>query len=630
MKTKRNFLVIIALAFIGVLLVITGMSRSSSDLPQHTPQGKYIAGDFHQHTAYTDGLWNISGLMRKNNYYGLDWWANSEHGGSFASSGHHSGWDNINGSDIRCDVTWSNLKERNGKPIIKGDNAESGRMWRWQSLSEYSFYDVLDARKRYSDKLIIQGLEFNPPGHEHANVAIITNQFGKNASAEDLAQFEYMFDAVDTDVSGGAAKGWTKSTKTGKEKTLEALKWLQDNYKGLSYMIPTHPERQNKYSIADFRNMNNIAPDVCFGFDSQPGHHKGSNRGGYSVSSFEATTTGATWGGTGAMAARIGGLWDALLSEGRDWWLSANSDFHNISGGFFPGEYQRTYTYVDKANDAKALIAGLRSGNSWIVTGDLIDSLNFTIEDNAMGSHFELPNESEATIRIIVRDPDTNNFNRYSDYTNPTLDHIDLIAGEVTNKIDPSDTRYNDPNVSTTKVIARFDALGGVIDGNGVISTAWNELGNGIKEITHKVTIDRPMYFRLRGTNHGLNEEGETDENGNPTVDVFGENTAKKAFSDLWFYSNPIFINVANATSVKPEYKDIDFKQEGNFITITAANGSITDARLITTNGEQVTDFNLNPNDKKHTINLNGMASNIYLLSLNYNGKVISKKIQVK
>ena len=54
------------------------------------------------------------------------------------------------------------------------------------------------------------------------------------------------------------------------------------------------------------------------------------------------------------------------------------------------------------------------------------------------------------------------------------------------------------------------------------------------------------MYLRLRGTNHPLNTPGETDGAGNPLPDIFEENSAAEAFSDLWFYSNPVFIQTAS------------------------------------------------------------------------------------
>ena len=41
----------------------------------------WLSGDFHQHTLYTDGSTTFDFVMEKNNEFGLDWWANSEHGG---------------------------------------------------------------------------------------------------------------------------------------------------------------------------------------------------------------------------------------------------------------------------------------------------------------------------------------------------------------------------------------------------------------------------------------------------------------------------------------------------------------------------------------------------------------------
>ena len=63
-----------------------------------------------------------------------------------------------------------------------------------------------------------------------------------------------------------------------------------------------------------------------------------------------------TYGGTGVYGAQIGGVWDALLGEGRNWWFFASSDWHNrgsfgpddrrTSQDFYPGEYQRTAVMV--------------------------------------------------------------------------------------------------------------------------------------------------------------------------------------------------------------------------------------------------------------------------------------------
>ena len=150
------------------------------------------------------------------------------------------------------------------------------------------------------------------------------------------------------------------------------------------------------------------------------------------------------------------------------------------------------------------------------------------------------------TIKIIVRDPEGKNHNTFSDFNEPELDHIDLIAGKVTAKIDPSHPDYTKDEVATTKVIARFGKKAHT-DANGIKTQLWKDLGNGIKEITYTTTVDSDCYFRLRGTHHAFGEANtEIDEYGNPLIDKFGENTDAKAFEDLWFYSNPVFVKKIN------------------------------------------------------------------------------------
>ena len=515
------------------ILLITAVFLSAISL-QTQAQGSYLSGDFHQHTTYTDGSYTMGYMMRKNAQY-LDWWANSEHGGR------SSRWAAVSGRDLGTTVNWSDVKGITLEGTRDPENPND--MWRWQVLRDFSFKDVQLYREVLPNKIIIQGVEWNAPGHEHVNVAIIDNQFDKtNPNCNPVAEFEYKFDNGDRDIS--EPNGWVKSKKEGKEKTIEAIEWMQKNHPKTSWIVPTHPERANRFKIEDFRNMNNAGPDVCFGFDSQPGHQKSKNRGGYRPTSYGATgdgpNDGATWGGTGIFAAKIGGVWDALLSEGRKWWLFANSDFHGEGSDFYPGEYQKTKIFV-KERSAQGVVDGLRSGNSYIVTGDLIDSLKFTVGTATMGETFQT-NGKNVTIKIIVRDPDTNNHNAFSSFTNPILDHVDIIAGKVTGKISPQDPRYTQDEVSTTKVIARFGQKAHT-DANGIKTQLWKDLGNGFKEITFTTNVDSDMYFRLRGTHHAFGDaKSEIDQFGNPLIDVFGTNDAAKTFEDLWFYSNPIFV----------------------------------------------------------------------------------------
>jgi hypothetical protein len=525
---------------ISAILLTLLCSCSVTDNGGKSPSdgnGGYVTGDFHQHTTYSGGDYSIGHVMEASDKYGLDWWANSDHGGTWEF------WGRASGDDLGTRVTWSCAGiEQLGSPQ---EAKNTGFMWRWQSLKYYNFQDILLSRRIYPDKLILLGFEWNVPGHEHANVSIIANQFdpGKE-NCDPLAQFEYMFDEDDLDTSGGRQFGWSKSRLEGKEKALDAMRWLQTNYPMQAYVVPSHPDKSGGYTISDFRDFSNSAPDVSFGFDAMPGHQKNTTRGSYDLDDtpFKAEINGkkgATFGGAGIFASKIGGVWDALLCEGRKWWISASSDFHSEED-FYPGEYQKTYFWVTDKKDPQALIDGMRSGNRFIVTGDLITDLKFMAGNAVMGQTFRT-DKNRVKIMIEVLDPDTANFNTYSNYVNPQIDHIDLIQGNVTGLISPADPQYSADSTAAVKVIARFDAKGGIRDASGVESIKWTDIGNGWKRMTYEHEVTDKIYFRLRGTNLALNTPGELDENGNPLPDIAEENDAVKDFSDLWFYSDPVY-----------------------------------------------------------------------------------------
>ena len=530
------------LGIVTILMIFSGLVVSSK-----IPAQSYMKGDFHQHTTYTDGSFTIGYMMSQNNKFGLDWWANSEHGGGSERNGR------VSGSQTGTTVTeyWDDYKPN---PIIGTSVIRDGHqvMWRWQVLRDSSFSEVLKARSLYPSKTILQSLEFNIPGHEHGSLGIINNQFDVHPNCNPLAEFEFKFDNSDEDLVGGVAQGWTKSTLSGHAKALEALTWLKTHYPTSSYLVIAHPERYPQttrgYSIAAIREMNSTAPDVCFGFEGIPGHHRETTR---PRGLYETTSVGGgTYGGSGIYVAKIGGLWDALLSEGRRFWLFSNSDCHSEVGDFYPGQYQKNYTYT-RGKLAQNIVDGLRSGNTWVVTGDLIDSLIYTVEpvgakkiQVSMGSCLNIAGGKAVKITIKARDPQTNNFNSYSNFKNPVLDHIDIIQGKITGMLTPSSPDYKKDTVNTTSVIARFDASGNISDANGLESEKWKSLGNGWIEMSLIIpNVTNSTYFRLRGTNHGLNVPNETDASGNPLPDILmNPNNAAKAFADLWFYSNPIFV----------------------------------------------------------------------------------------
>jgi hypothetical protein len=254
----------------------------------------------------------------------------------------------------------------------------------------------------------------------------------------------------------------------------------------------------------------------------------------------------------------VGGLWDALLGEGRRWFNFANSDYHShwTAGGddFYPGEYQKTYVYAKYSDRAgkyslSEIADGMRSGNAYFVHGDLINALEFTVrgqEDSAvMGQSMYIKDrrwkKEPVVITIRFKSPSLNN---HGDV--PLVDHIDLIAGEIRGMIDPASPDYTKATNESTKVIASFTAAD------------WHTDRDGYHVINYRIRdLDKSTYFRLRGSNLACGTPYETGPaNALPSSDYcspladalvtqnLGIDGAEEAWNDLWFYSNPIFVYV--------------------------------------------------------------------------------------
>lgn len=468
-----------------------------------TPK-KWIATDLHNHSLLTDGSHTLDEILSHAfTEGGLDVFVNSEHGGYF--------YTDTSGFSITSDPLQSEIAPRYfGTDYIP----------RWYSLAAYSWPKVLGQRKRYPDKTILQGLEWNVPGHEHASVGFIHDADQPQA----VAEFEYRFDENDDDTSRPELEKTNTFLQDG---ALAGLRWLKKRYPASSYCVINHPSRENygSYSIADFRDFNNLAPEICFSFEGMPGHQLYYIRGSYRYGS---SPRNRTWGGADHILATVGGIWDALLGEGRHFWTIIDSDFHTTVADFWPGEYDKTWLTVTDTG-AQAWLSGLKNGEMFVVHGDLIRNLEFTIDDGVnaapMGSDlYAAVHNPFLTIRFRSVGKNNNG-------DKPAVDHIDLIGGAITGTVLPSDSvAYNNPVNPTTRVIKRFTAEN------------WFDEAGGWKVIHDTIPVSSPMYFRLRGTNLAPNTEGETDENGNPLVDPEGVNSEAVAWSDLWFYSNPIFV----------------------------------------------------------------------------------------
>lgn len=515
--------------------IVTAAALSSPSTTLGEPAARWVAGDFHNHSRLTDGSHHPRTVMEKaTREFGLDWIANSEHGGAYRRDAEGRYWKD---PAIQPPVTI------HGTP--KFDKDQRQFMWRWQSLCDYSFPILSAARKstsKFGGKVLLLGIELHCPGHDDVSVGILAD------TALPLAEFEYRFDAIDTDTSGGPGGNWKDKNNTNDHaKALQAIKWLDDHYRGRSWFIANHPERANKVQIADLRDFNNTAPEVAFGFEGAPGHQKDPKRGGYTERSFnykDNNVGDSTCGGVGVMVARVGGVWDALLGEGRPFFAYANSDFHDEGRDFFPGEYQKTYVKVAGPLTEQSLLDSLRAGRSFFVAGDLVDAVEFQVSDGSRTAETgqTLQVQRGTTVNVTMRLHDPAGKNHLGD--DVSLRGLDLIGGDITGPVSKylEDGKTPNPAYSvevnpSTRILAHFD------------SSNWQMQKDGWIVANFKLDkVDRDMYLRLRGTNMPPSAQGQTDEHSNPLSDASpGQGDldgVAEARADLWVYANPIFIRV--------------------------------------------------------------------------------------
>ena len=497
-----------------------GSSILSTGLPAYAKEdGRWLKGEYHNHTTQSNDAQNTLELLLNKafNEYDMDWLGVSDH--------------------LR-------LSERDtkGNPLPGGDIPMS------EGIINYQVPGIkqLMQKGNYRNKIIFSGAEWDMPTYEHFGIGIVGDAKSLQKDLKALNQFEYLF--TDRDPSlfhPDDVKKWEKKNDRAYKTKADArrgLQWLEKNYKQKGYAILNHPHSpKTVYTIADLRDFNNIAPNVAFGFEGMPGNQMEPDRGGYNLS----TPENRTYGGADYMLAKVGGLWDALLGEGRRFWNFSNADSHFeisdnrlYSSGYFPGQYSKNYTWVE-GNQPEDVIEGMRSGKSFGVYGDLINALEFNAKAERktaeMGEELKVKKGETVQLTITFKSPEKNN-----NGDSVQVDHVDLISGDVTGKVKPGTPEYYDDTNDSAKVLKRFT------------SKDWKTDKDGYHTITYKVKAKKDQYFRLRGTNLGLNIPGET-KNGEPLIDVAittednetrFEQINERNYKDLWFYSNPIFVDV--------------------------------------------------------------------------------------
>jgi len=420
-------------------------------------------------------------------------------------------------------------------PILAGDaiypiakNAQKARQYglHWMVITDHggphhsklnlerAYPELLRSRTEVPEVIQFYGMEFDSPGADHSSL-IIPHTLDE---ADQLYELESRFAKLDP---------WPVDSSWDREPRMIAALRAMRSLAKRPLLIANHPTRSAKglgvYGLdrpSELRDWNDTAPEIAVGMAGAPGHqamalkkdgslkHRGA-RGDY--------TSHPTRGGFDQMTARLGGFWDSMLGEGRHWWITANSDSHvhwsEGGGDFWPGEYSKTYVWATPSYDS--ILQAIRDGRVFVTTGDLVSELDLAVRSGGGEAHtggtLEMALGSSAEIEIRFLDP--TKANHHGD--DPSVRRVDLISGEVTG---PVSDRAADTN-PTTRILARFTAKDWKRDG-------------AYRVITYRMEdVQSDSYVRVRGTNGAELE---------PTPDPPGEDP----WSDLWFYSNPIFLKI--------------------------------------------------------------------------------------
>ncbi|MBB5159551.1 PHP domain-containing protein [Saccharopolyspora phatthalungensis] len=529
---RRQFLAGLGLTAGAIALGTPSPSASAAGAPAEVMNPwsgaqRWLAGDHHIHTKFSpDAQYEVATQVAHARQYGLDWMVITDHGG----------------------VAHEKFSIDQVSP------------------------DIERARQANRDILVYQGLEWNIPGAEHATVFLPP---GRN-TVDILRAFEAGYDGnvLSTPADKGGKGLIARPTSAdGEAYALQALEFLQRQVASgrteIALMFANHPARRGLDSPHEIRGWRDTAPQVAVGMEGAPGHQAagipataggvGEARGYYdkapdpdSFPGYHPTAAEnpyRTYGGFDWMTAKVGGLWDSLLAEGKPWWITSTSDSHQVFtdtfkpgtqdynatgsrgtpidtgtpqkyGDFWPGFYSRTLvgarsrSYVD-------VMQALQAGKIIAVHGRLIDGLDLRVRaltegdrrGATIGGHTFVRRGSDVEVTIDVTPAGGANYHGFV----PKLAKVDLIAGPVTGPAGDPDALA----APATKVVKTFEVPG---------------KARGAVRFTHVFKgVDGPFYLRLRGS-----DGNRLAADGGPVMDVSG---AADPWSDLWFYANPVFID---------------------------------------------------------------------------------------
>ncbi|SDN34124.1 hypothetical protein SAMN04487981_104500 [Streptomyces sp. cf386] len=505
----------------------TGDRRLGGD----DPRLAYLVGDHHIHTVYShDAKYTFSQLAAAGAKYGLDWMVFTEH----SNFGHAKFGAALEHEEIR------------------------------------------KARAENPRQLIFQGLEWYIPAAEHCTVFSAPGAH----EVDLLTQFESAYDGKLLGYDkGGAADA---DTARNEAHAVKGIKWLAEQrrtgYVDDILVLANHPMRLGIDSPHEIRGWRDAAPEIMIGMEGAPGAQGAaipgwrgatSMRGEYenkpSAQSWPGYPAEAylTYGGFDWATATVGGLWDSMLAEGRLFSITTNSDAHRIvfdtwkngdwpagqnfdttgklpdpvntdtpqpGSDFWPGQFSRTHVGVTRYG-YRAVMAGLRAGRVWLDHGHLLDGLDIRLKRDCdfgqgvtLGGRLRVRKGEKLTLTITVTTASRPNPQGIL----PELAHVDVIRGAVHGPAADRDT-WQAPD---TKVVRALDVSG----------------RKGTYTLRVPLTAgDESFYVRLRGSDGNRHGAGYLGASVDPHGPIPHEPGNGDPWADTWFYSNPVFVDVAGA-----------------------------------------------------------------------------------
>lgn len=493
------------------------------------PELAYLVGDHHVHSVYShDAKYTFSQLAQAGARYGLDWMVFTEH----SNVGH----------------------------------AAHG--------AELEHEQILAARAENPRQLIFQGLEWYIPAAEHCTV------FGAPGpnEVELLKRFETAYDGKLL----GYDKGGPEHPDTARNEAhaVKALQWLaaqrRTGFIDDVLVLANHPSRLGIDSPHEMRAWRDAAPGVMIGMEGAPGAQGGgipgwrspdSQRGEYENAPSANSWPGfpiesyVTYGGFDWVTATVGGLWDAMLAEGKLFTITSNSDVHRVvfdtwkngdwlpgqnfdstgrlpdpvnttepqpGGDFWPGQFSRTHVGVSR-HGYRAVMSGMRAGRVWADHGHLLDGLDVRLKRTAdtgrgvtLGGRLRARAGDKLTLTVNVTTASRPNAHDIL----PELAHVDVIRGAVRGPATDRDSwRAPDTRVTHTA------------DVSGRTGT-----------YTLRIPVeagDESFYLRLRGSDGKRNGAGYLGAAIDPHGPIPHGRDQGDPWLDTWFYTNPIFVDLA-------------------------------------------------------------------------------------